>query len=269
MKCIHCNQEHPDDFMFCPITGVKLEPQKKACTNEECCDYGKYILPPEANFCPRCGHKIERQESSGEGKNTNKATNKKEESDGFINGHEYVDLGLPSGVKWATCNVGADSPEEYGDYYAWGETETPKDDYYSKENCGLYEIEIRLICGDPEFDVATSKWGEGWRMPFPFEFDELINKCEWKWMRKNRVWGMHITGPNGNNIFLPAADSRSGGWSPVPGKEGRYWSSSPGDRKTNDCAHSLVFSKDNICSVYWNSSRYEGYTIRPIHNPFF
>lgn len=66
MKCIHCNQEHPDNFMFCPITGAKLEPQKKACTNEECCDFGKYILPPEANFCPRCGHKIERQGSSGE-----------------------------------------------------------------------------------------------------------------------------------------------------------------------------------------------------------
>ena len=82
MKCIHCNQEHPDDFMFCPITGVKLEPQKKACTNEECCDYGKYILPPEANFCPRCGHKIERQESSGEGKiQTKQRTRRKNRMD--------------------------------------------------------------------------------------------------------------------------------------------------------------------------------------------
>lgn len=101
------------------------------------------------------------------------------------------------------------------------------------------------------------------------EFNELIDKCEWKRIRKNRVWGMHITGQNGNSIFLPAADSRRGRHIPYPGEEGRYWSASPGDRKTNDYAHSLVFRKNNICSVYWNSSRNEGYTIRPIHNPSF
>ena len=93
----------------------------------------------------------------------------------------------------------------------------------------------------PEYDVATSKWGEGWRMPQPSEFDELIDKCEWKWMRKNRVWGMHITGPNGNSIFLPAADSRSRGRTSYPGEEGRYWSSSPGDLKPMTMRTALSF----------------------------
>ena len=133
MKCSKCNFENSDNAKFCQECGSKIEPQKKACINEECCDFGKYILPPETNFCPRCGYKIEGQGTLG-GEKTNKTKSKKNESNGYINGHEYVDLGLPGGLKWATCNVGANSPEEYGDYYAWGETETPEDDDYSEEN---------------------------------------------------------------------------------------------------------------------------------------
>lgn len=225
MKCIHCNQEHPDDFMFCPITGAKLEPQKKACTNEECCDFGKYILPPEANFCPRCGHKIERQGSSGEGKNTSRTKNKKGESDGFINGHEYVDLGLPSGVKWATCNVGADSPEEYGEYYAWGENYTK--DEYEKDNCNSYSMDDD-ISGNPDYDVATSEWGEDWRIPTKEECEELVEECEWRWMKKKGVGGMmHVTGPNGKSIFLPAAGYRCHSSLLNAGHYGHYWSSTP------------------------------------------
>ena len=174
MKCSNCNFENPDSAKFCQECGSKLKLQLKACTNSECRDYGKYILPLEAKFCPRCGEKIKGQESSKEGKNTNKVKIEKEKvnitrskrkksnetreqgikSNNFINGHEYVDLGLPSGLKWATCNVGANSPEEYGNYYAWGETYTK--DEYDRDNCDLWEVEMKNIGGDPDYDVATS-----------------------------------------------------------------------------------------------------------------
>ena len=89
----------------------------------------------------------------------------------IINGHEYVDLGLS--VKWATCNIGAETPWDYGDYFAWGETE-PKDDY-SSGNCLTYGIELPDISGDPEYDAARAGWGGTWRMPTGTEMDELIS----------------------------------------------------------------------------------------------
>ena len=109
--CPYCKEEHPDGYKFCPVTGNKLE-LLKACTNEDCPDYGKHILPLEAKFCPRCGSPI---------KGANYEISY-ESGSNSIEGHEYVDLGLS--VKWATCNVGANAPHEYGDYFAWGETYT-------------------------------------------------------------------------------------------------------------------------------------------------
>lgn len=258
MKCPVCNFENSDNAKFCQECGSKLEPQKKACTNEECCDFGKYILPPEANFCPRCGHKIERQGSSGEGKNTSRTKNKKEESDGFINGHEYIDLGLPSGVKWATCNVGADSPEEYGDYYAWGEIYTKEE--YDEDNCDLFDVEMEDIGGDPEYDVATSEWGEGWRMPTEEEFVELVEECEWKWMKKKRAWGMQVTGPNGDSIFLPASGLRDESSLKYAGEHGYYWSSTPTEDE-NTLAFSLGFDSGDH---FWGPVRCIGRSVRPV-----
>ena len=270
MICIHCNQEHPDDFMFCPKTGAKIEPQLKACTNEECRDYGKRILPMEAKFCPRCGQMIKGQESSEEKKNTNKTSSKKEESDGYINGHEYVDLGLPSGLKWATCNVGADSPEEYGDYYAWGETYTK--DEYKEDNCDLLDVEMEDIGGDPEYDVATSEWGDDWRLPTKEDFDELVEECEWRWMKKKGVYGMRVKGPNGNSIFLPATDCLHGIFLPAAlyrfgssldgsGEYGDYWSSSP-DGSDSDDAYYLHFDSGDQY-VDWGN-RCGGRSVRPV-----
>ena len=259
MKCIHCNQEHPDDFMFCPKTGAKIEPQLKACTNEECRDYGKRILPMEAKFCPRCGKEIDGQKGSGKKEETNKANGKKKETNGYINGHEYVDLGLPSGLKWATCNVGANSPEEYGNYYAWGETYTK--DEYDRDNCDLSGVQMEDIGGNPEYDVATSEWGEKWRMPTKEEFEELVEECEWKWMKKKGVNGMRVTGPNGKNIFLPAAGNRSGSSLYNDGDEGVYWSSSPYD--DDDGAYFLRFYNGSE-RVGWYLSRINGFTVRPI-----
>ena len=260
MICIHCNQEHPDDFMFCPKTGAKIEPQLKACTNEECRDYGKRILPMEAKFCPRCGQMIKGQESSEEKKNTNKTSSKKEESDGYINGHEYVDLGLPSGLKWATCNVGADSPEEYGDYYAWGETYTK--DEYKEDNCDLLDVEMEDIGGDPEYDVATSEWGDDWRLPTKEDFNELVEECEWKWMKKKGVYGMRVKGPNGNSIFLPAAGGREGSSLTFAGEYGYYCSSTPHESDSQG-TYDLFFRSGGNQHVFW-INRYYGRSVRPV-----
>lgn len=135
--------------------------------------------------------------------------------------HDFVDLGLPSGLKWATCNVGANSSEEYGDYFAWGETE-PKDDYSyynykhgSGEYCIFtkYTIEEEYSCNgidnkyilDPEDDAAYVNWGPGWRMPTEGDLRELYDKCGWEVTTKNGICGYRVTGPNDKTIFLPAA----------------------------------------------------------------
>ena len=140
-----------------------------------------------------------------------------------ISNHEYVDLGLS--VMWATCNIGADSPEEYGDYYAWGETKTK--DEYTKENCETYEEEIDDIAGTSR-DVARVKWGSPWRMPTKKEFYELVKNCDWKWTTLNGVKGRKYTSKkNGNSIFLPAAGWRYGASLYRTGERGYYLSSSP------------------------------------------
>jgi uncharacterized repeat protein (TIGR02543 family) len=142
----------------------------------------------------------------------------------IINGHECVDLGLPSGLKWATCNVGASAPEEYGGYYAWGETVVKNDyswstykwcngssntmtKYCTSSSYGTIDNKTTL---DPEDDVAHVKWGGSWRMPTEAEQDELHNNCMWTWTTQNGVKGYKVTGPNDNSIFLPAAGYRDG-----------------------------------------------------------
>ena len=149
-------------------------------------------------------------------------------NDGKHEGHEYVDLGLS--VKWATCNVGANAPEEYGDYYAWGETST-------KEKYPTYGLSISesqsqgIIDGNsnlmPQHDAARANWGGDWRMPTRTEMQELIDNCEWEWTAQNGVNGYKVTGPNGNSIFLPAAGYRFGSSLDYAGEYGSYWSSTP------------------------------------------
>lgn len=112
---------------------------------------------------------------------------------------EAIDLGLS--VLWASYNVGANRPEEFGDYFAWGEI-TAKSEYTDDNYVGEYDGDI---VGNPEHDAATANWGEEWRMPSREEQIELIDNCEWEWTTVNDVNGMLITGPNGNSIFLPAA----------------------------------------------------------------
>lgn len=97
---------------------------------------------------------------------------------GCINGHNYVDMGLPSGLKWATCNVGASRPEDYGDYYAWGEIQTKSE--YTVENSLTFGRNIGNISGNSRYDVACAQWGSSWRLPTFTEIEELQNLCKWE-----------------------------------------------------------------------------------------
>lgn len=168
---------------------------------------------------------------------------------------------MPSGLKWATCNVGANSPEEYGDYYAWGETETK--DEYTEENSYTYGVKMNDISGDPKYDVARKKWGDNWRMPTCYEMEELIEECSLEWVEQNGVNGYKVTGPNGNSIFLPAAGFRSWWLLGDAGRGACYWSSTPNEYDDGS-AYTLRFVS-NYLSLYIGSSGFgDGQSVRPV-----
>lgn len=189
--------------------------------------------------------------------------------------HEYVDLGLS--VKWATCNVGANSPEEYGDCYAWGETE-PKEvyDWLTYKYCnGSYDTMTKYCTDssygtvdhkwtlDPEDDVAHVKWGGDWRMPTKAEQDELRNNCTWTWTTQNGVKGFIVTGSNGNFIFLPATGSRCDSIVSYVDLYGFYWSSTLYTWYSNG-AYSLNFYSDSGLVDWSFGGRMQGYSVRPV-----
>ncbi len=181
---------------------------------------------------------------------------------GTTDGYEYVDLGLPSGTKWATCNVGATSPEEYGGYYAWGETSTKSD--YSESTSSTYGKEMSDIGGNARYDVARKQWGSTWRMPTKAEFQELIDNCTWKWTTQNGVNGMKVTNKkNGNSIFLPAAGDRFGTSLSSTGSAGYYWSSTPYESNVGG-AYGLYFDDGSYDRNGGNSRRDYGRSVRPV-----
>lgn len=200
--------------------------------------------------------------------------------------HEYVDLGLS--VKWATCNIGADKPEEYGDYYSWGEVRTKpgntwtnykfyksgnsnKDVKFSKYSTSInYGVIDKKTGLDPEDDVAHVKWGGNWRLPTKKEIDELFNDCLWTWFYAGNtefggVAGFKVTskksGYKDRFIFLPAAghrditDDTDAGWA------GYYWTSSLSSG-TNECACDLVFFSGRLFNEI--AYRYYGMSVRPV-----
>lgn len=190
-----------------------------------------------------------------------------------------VDLGLPSGRKWATFNLGATAPEEYGDYYAWGETE-PDSDYswasyrwcdngngsvltrYNTKGYGTVDHRTDFICYGYEDDAARASWGDGWRMPTIDEWKELIDNCTSTWTTRNGVTGDLLTGPNGNSIFLPAAGYRRNSNSYRVGTTCDYWSSSL-DKYTPTGAMGLnVSASDMSYDGYYH--RYLGLAVRPV-----
>ena len=180
-------------------------------------------------------------------------------SDGKHEGHGYVDLGLS--VKWATCNVGATSPEDYGHYFAWGET-SPKAEY-TEENSLTYGKDMSDISGNPQYDAATANWGGSWRMPTKDEMQELVGHCEWEWTQVNGVNGAKVIGPNGSCIFLPAAGIRHGSSLPYTGSSGRYLSSTPRDYDGDYYAYFLYFYSDNQYMESYDCPYY-GQSVRPV-----
>ena len=194
------------------------------------------------------------------------------------NGHEYVDLGLPSGIKWATCNVGATTPEGYGDYFAWGET-SPKTTYnwstYKYCNGDLYSM--TKYCTQSSYgtvdnkttlelsdDAARVNLGGSWRMPTKAEQDELRNtdNCTWTWTTQNGVNGYKVTSKkNGNSIFLPEAGCRIDSNLYLAGSYGNYWSSSLRSGYS-DNAYYVEFNSVYVDRDY--SYRCRGRSVRPI-----
>ncbi|MCD7721397.1 MAG: protein kinase, partial [Prevotellaceae bacterium] len=181
-----------------------------------------------------------------------------------INGHEYVDLGLS--VKWATCNVGASSPSEYGNYYAWGETSTKSE--YTKENSKTWEVSMGSIAGNSSYDAARANWGGTWRLPTAREIDELANNCQRTWTMMDGHAGFKVTGPSGNSIFLPAAGDRDETSNNGTGGYGNYWGATPVENDTQK-AYSLLFFRGSffLISGYFfksNNSRCDGFSVRPV-----
>lgn len=178
-------------------------------------------------------------------------------------GHEYVDLGLS--VMWATCNIGASNSADYGNYFAWAETQAYSSDYDLKNNKAYGNKKLN-ISGSPNYDAATVIWGKGWRLPTKTEFEELINKCKWIWTSRNGKKGYKIVGPNNKSIFLPTAGFCLLGITVSENEEGSYWSATA-DPYDNERAYALHFKENEIM----NYEGYEvrggfGYSIRPVVN---
>ena len=172
----------------------------------------------------------------------------------------WVDLGLPSGILWAKYNVGASSPEEYGDYYAWGETETKSS--YGMSNYNLYDLNIDI--SNTKYDVATQKWGNGARIPSLKDFKELLSNCSWYDSSYNGIRGYYAKGPNGNQIFFPFSGYKMNSLTIHRNYAGCFWSSTP----SGDLAYILeCFSEEGLDDkdyIYCYVDKDYGMTVRPV-----
>ena len=196
--------------------------------------------------------------------------------------YEYVDLGLPSGTLWATCNVGAKSPEESGSYFAWGENAPKK--YYSwsnyqygdcvdgffqltkyctDPNWGLHGFVDSLVVLEPMDDAARANRNSDWRIPTGEEWEELYQKTEFEWTTVNGIEGRLLTSWNGNSIFLPATGFYLDEELICPGL-GIYWSNTL-FKNAPERAWSFHFNFENchLCGTY---ERSRGQVIRPVRN---
>ena len=232
--------------------------------------------------CPVCGLSIPKCQYKGKHPKKNPTTPAQQQpskpakpaakprpTTGTLNGYDWVDLGLS--VKWATKNVGASSPSDYGGYYAWGETRTK--DNYDWESCfdcldstgtswGTYKIGGKTsISPTSGHDTARENWGGTWRIPTIAEFEELGTKCKWTWTSQGGHEGYKVTGPNGNSIFLPAAGWRHGTDRDRVGEYGYYWSSTLSSSYSYD-ARGLGFDSSYLGPT--NLSRGNGQRVRPV-----
>jgi hypothetical protein len=194
--------------------------------------------------------------------------------------HEYVNLGLPSGTLWATCNVGASSPEDYGAYFAWGETQLK--DVYNWSTyvyCHGTGTTLTKYCNNSSYgyngftdnlttllsvdDAATANWGADWRMPTSEEWSELQDNTNAAWTMQNGVYGWLFTATNGNSLFLPAAGGYGDNGPVNPGTDGGYWSSS---LCTSDPSHAWYYYFWSGFGEVWDWSRDFGRSVRAVFN---
>ena len=177
-----------------------------------------------------------------------------------------IDLGLPSGTKWACCNVGAHSPEQYGGYYAWGEVsekavyDWDTYQYYNyNDNTGI--INLGSDIAGTQYDVAHVQWGGSWCMPTVDEIKALKDNCSSVWTTENGVYGRRFTGPSGGSIFLPAAGIRWDGNLYYAGERGYYWSSTQHPDLSYDAYGLYLYSGHAYWGYYF---RYYGQSVRPV-----
>lgn len=201
----------------------------------------------------------------------------------MLEGHEYVDLGLTTKgdkpIYWATCNVGAEQPEESGAYFFWGDPmgfvytalfEWVSYKWYDEATMGLtkycyisdYGNDDNKKVLEPDDDAAHMKWGGAWRMPTASELNALVTKCSWTWGELNGVNGYVVTGKNGNSIFLPAAGYRTGVYQYETNNAGGYWTSSLSMDSDPNNAIYLFFVQDRVCRM--NVERCVGLTVRAV-----
>lgn len=198
--------------------------------------------------------------------------------------HEYIDLGLPSGTLWATCNVGASYPEDDGNHFAWGETEITYYQYWGWSTykwCNGSDNSLTKYCNDSNYgyngfvdnkmeleledDAAYVSWGHSWRMPSLEQQQELIDNCTWQWTQRNGVNGSLVTGPNGNTMFLPAAASYWGDSLIGSGRGGYYWSRTLDPTGPYDACY-LFFGSNSLGYHYYciDNFRFSGHTVRAV-----
>lgn len=236
MRCPQCNTtDHEEGARFCHICGASLEDRGVESVKEE-----------------------EKRPSTSL-------------TDTSPSGVMAIDLALPSGTKWASCNLGAIKPEEYGGYFAWGEvSEKAVYDWSTYTHCdGTIESCRDIgsnICGT-QYDVAHLRWGSRWQMPTSEQIKELIENCRYEWIQVNGVNGGRFTGPNGNSIFLPAAGYRdnssiinASGYVDV-GYFAEYLS---GSRNSPFIEYAFCLQLSNYGAEGRNTGRGYGNVIRPV-----
>ncbi|MBO7660089.1 MAG: hypothetical protein J6S65_00940 [Bacteroidaceae bacterium] len=179
-----------------------------------------------------------------------------------------IDLGLPSGTKWACCNVGASYPYDYGRYYAWGETEEKfQYDWSTYIHCDgsektCHNLGDGAIISGTQYDVARVKWGESWRLPYDGEQRELLSKCTWTSTTIYGVKGQLVTGSNGNCVFFPLAGYRTGNLFFDRDFRGHYMSGVKNPPGRDYWFYDMVFDEK---SGGWSSNaRCNGYSVRPV-----
>ncbi len=204
-----------------------------------------------------------------------------------VDGHEVIDLGLPSGTLWATCNIGANAPEEYGDYFAWGETQAK--DRYAEDNYAFYDFDAKYLLTkyatdsidwlgglidnltllESEDDAATMQWGNNYRMPTREECQELLDYCTWEWTTVHAIDGYRVIGKQAE-IFLPAGGMRQNTFFNHVGTSGTYWSATL-CKAFNIDAYCLSFDAFNHPMrpevTHEGKNRHLGCLVRPVHSP--